>query len=166
MANGSSGSNKDQMVSWIAVGIAIFSAFWAVANPRDDIKQLKADEQNALTDFRHEVAGTYETLMQHAEFAKRKDGDTDRMEKQIVAIQADLVSRSEHQQHWAEQSEKVAVLRDQVNELYKELNGSANIGKVLDNIQTRVNTLSDILIGLQSASRRPPTSATAPSSSP
>jgi chromosome segregation ATPase len=158
--NGSTNVNNG-LVSWAAVILAIFSAFWAVANPRDDIKTLKSDEQTQLTDFRHEVAATYTALVEHREFAKRLEEDVVKLQIQITELRKDQVSRSEHQQHWSDQTERINAVNAALGELRSQFVGSYNIGKQLDSLQKQLDQMRDAMtikpMNLQAPTSTPPT---------
>jgi hypothetical protein len=124
------------MVPWIAVAVSIAGAFWQVANPRDDIQRLRSDFQAQVNERL--------TRDVHLEFASRKDKDTDRLQAQVDSIRGDLVSRSEHQQHWNEINDRISALREQVAELRRDFSGSYNVGKQLENLQRQVDDLRKI----------------------
>lgn len=125
----------------LSLFISLGSAFWTVANPRDDIKSIKADSEYRLENLRREVQANYMTIAEYREYRDRKDKDTERLDRSIQTIQSDLVSRSEHKQHWDEQNDKVNALRDQLIQLQKDFGGSWNIGKQLDLIQREIDEM-------------------------
>ena len=139
--NGYSNGNGAQFMPWIAVGVSVISAFWTVANPRDDIKSLKADNEYRITELRREVQGNYLTIAEHKEFVKGMEKTNDRLDMTIRTLQADQVPRSEHKQHWDEQADKVNALRDQLIALAHDFAGGWNIGKQLDLIQREIDEL-------------------------
>src|SRR5262249_3890983 len=127
------------IVPWVAVILSLFSAFWSVANPRDDIKALKNEFQGQISELRHDAGTAYLTIAEFREYMIRKDKDTDRTEVALRSIQSEVVPRPEHQQHWNEQADRIAGLRDQLSDLRKEVQGSWNIGKQLDSLQKQID---------------------------
>lgn len=135
MAEGAAQKNGSSfgvnVVPWIAVALSIGSAFWAVANPRDDIKSLKAEmredlrHSEELTEKQFELLkraiGERETLAQHNEFAVRMVDQANTLHEDIKTIRSDLVPRLEHQQHWNEINDRINAVRDSINEVRKDL---------------------------------------------
>lgn len=135
------GANSTQIVPWVAVAMSLGAAFWTVANPRDDIKQLKQDEQYSIQELRKEVAASFETLAQHNEYSKRIDGVDQSLSMRTAALEAGLVPRSEHAQHWSEENEKINELRNSLQELRNQWIGTWNVGKQLDSIEKELSEL-------------------------
>jgi hypothetical protein len=131
------GNGYDKLLPLASIILALIGLFWSVANPRDDIKQIKQELQAEIDQLSREKL----TLAEHHEYALRKDKDTDRIDNEINALRAGLVPRSEHEQHWAEQNDRFSTLRDQIVELRKQINGSWDVGKQLDNLQKEIEDL-------------------------
>jgi DNA repair exonuclease SbcCD ATPase subunit len=131
------GNGYDKLLPLASIILALIGLFWSVANPRDDIKEIKQELQAEIDQLGREKL----TLAEHREYVMRKDKDTDRIDGEISTIRADLVPRAEHEQHWREQLDQLNVLRDQVSGLLKEVNGSWDIGKQLDNLQKEIDDL-------------------------
>ncbi len=152
VTNGNGGSN--QLPYALAVmGIlgGIVSFVWSQINPKTDIgavelrlgdqvRQMESRQRDINVSFVKDIDEVKKNLDKflmrdvHTEFASRKDKDTDRLRVDIDLINSDLVKRSEHQQHWNEQMERINAVRDQVLEIRRDLTSSASIGKQLDNI--------------------------------
>ncbi len=131
------GNGYDKLLPLSAIILALIGLFWSVANPRDDIKQIKQELQAEIDQLNRDKF----TNAEHIEYALRMDKDTDRIDGNINTIRADLVPRAEHEQHWSEQSVRINVLRDQLDALLKEVNGSWDIGKQLDNLQREIDDM-------------------------
>jgi vacuolar-type H+-ATPase subunit I/STV1 len=131
------GNGYDKLLPLASIILALIGLFWSVANPRDDIKQIKQELQAEIDQLSRDKL----TLAEHHEYSLRKDKDTDRIEGEISTIRAELVPRAEHEQHWNEQLDRVNVLRDQVSVLLKQINGSWDIGKQLDNLQKEIDDM-------------------------
>jgi hypothetical protein len=131
------GNGYDKLLPLASIILALIGLFWSVANPRDDIKLIKQELQAEIDQLGRDKL----TLAEHHEYVVRKDRDTDRIEGEITTIQAQLVPRAEHEQHWREQLDRINVLRDQVVGLLKEVNGSWDVGKQLDNLQREIDDM-------------------------
>jgi hypothetical protein len=131
------GNGYDKLLPLASIILALIGLFWSVANPRDDIKQIKQEFQAEIDQLSRDKL----TLAEHHEYSLRMDKDTDRIEGEINTIRAGLVPRAEHEQHWREQLDGINVLRDQVGGLVKEVNGSWDIGKQLDNLQKEIDDM-------------------------
>lgn len=125
------GTTALNIVPWVAVVLSLGSAFWAVANPRDDIKTLKAEMREDLRHseelaekqiemLKHALADR-ETLAQHIEFANRMLDQANTFKEDIRSIRSDLVPRTEHQQHWNEVNDRISTVRDSINDVRKDL---------------------------------------------
>jgi len=117
--------------------LALTGLFWSVANPRDDIKQIKQELQAEIDQLNRDRL----TLAEQHEYALREDRDTDRVEGELTAMRAKFAPREELDQHWRAQLDWTNVLRDQVSALLKEVNGSWDIGKQLDNLQNEIDDM-------------------------
>lgn len=142
------GKSSQAVLPWIAVALSVGAAFWSIANPRDDIKQehaaieaLRATFKTDIDALRIRFEDKYLPLSVHAEYSARIDKDTQRLEQLYVLLRADVVPRTEHTQHWAEADKSVSYLRDNVVELRKDISGSYNIGKQLDNLQDQIKAM-------------------------
>jgi hypothetical protein len=119
--------------------LALFGLFWSVANPRDDIKSIKQELQAEIDQLSRDKL----TLAEHHEYVTRMDKETDRLDGEINTMRVGVVPREEHAQHWKEQDARFDALRDQVTALTKEVNGSWDVGKQLDNLQREIDVLRD-----------------------
>jgi uncharacterized protein YhaN len=133
------GNGYDKLLPIASIILALIGLFWSVANPRDDIKQIKQELQSEIDQLSREKL----TLAEHHEYVTRKDKDTDRLDGEINTMRAQVVPREEHVQHWKEQDDRFDTLRDQVAALTKEVNGSWDVGKQLDNLQREIDILRD-----------------------
>src|SRR5208282_6024955 len=131
------GGGYDKFLPVGSIILALVGLFWSVANPRDDIKGIKQELQAEIDQLNRDKY----TVAEHIEYGLRKDRDTDRLEGEINTIRARLVPREEHEQHWREELDRTNVLRDQVGGLLKEVNGSWDIGKQLDNLQKEIDDM-------------------------
>ncbi len=136
------GNGYGKLLPLAAIILALIGLFWSVANPRDDIKEIKQELQAEIDKLGRDKM----TLAEQHEYALRKDKDTDRIDGEINSIRAGLVPRSEHEQHWREQLDAINVLRDQVGGLLKEVNGSWDIGKQLENLQKEIDDMRNYRI--------------------
>lgn len=127
------GSNWPLVISGIAVVLTLVGQFWALANPRDDLKQLKADLRADIDKML--------PISVHTEFVIRADRDLKRLETGLIKATDAVVPRVEHEQHWKENDARIVALREQVMELRREFSGSYNIGKQLDNLQDQIRVL-------------------------
>lgn len=127
-----------QIVPWVAVVISIAAGFWAVANPRDDIKSERIERlegiHQAKTDIEALLHRIDEEILrvkgfasdkllskdEHREFVRRADKSLDTLKGEIDRIRGDQVTRSEHQQHWAETAARIDGVRDLNVQLRKE----------------------------------------------
>jgi DNA repair exonuclease SbcCD ATPase subunit len=143
--NGNGNSNVyDKFLPIGSIILALFGLFWSVANPRDDIKQIKQELQAEIDQIGRDKV----TLAEHREYTVRKDKDTDRIDGEINTIRAGIVRRAEHEQHWAEELERINALRDQIVELRKQFTGSWDIGKQLDNLQKEIDDMRNYHVAL------------------
>ncbi len=134
------GGGYDKFLPVGSIILALIGLFWSVANPRDDIKGIKQELQSEI----NQLSRDKYTVAEHVEYALRKDKDTNRLDGEINTIRADMVPRAEHQQHWSEQSDRINVLRDRLDALLKEVNGSWDVGKQLDNLQREIDDMRNI----------------------
>lgn len=130
--NGSS-STWPLVISGMAVVLTLVGQFWALANPRDDLKQIK-------TDLKAEIDRMLPTSV-HKEFVIRSDRDIIRLDNSLSKVLDGMVPRAEHEQHWKENDSRIVALREQVMEIRREFSGSYNIGKQLDNLQDQIKAL-------------------------
>src|SRR5580698_318482 len=93
-----SGSGYDKFLPIGSIILALFGLFWSVANPRDDIKQIKQELQAEIDQLSREKL----TLAEHHEYVTRMDKETDRIDGEIHTMRAGVVPREEHAQHWKE----------------------------------------------------------------
>ena len=150
-ANGNgNGNGYDKFLPVASIALALIGLFWSVANPRDDIKQIKQELQAALDQVNREKQAQIDqlnrdklSLAEHHEYAMRKDRDTDRIDGEMTLLRAGLVPRDEHEQHWKEQTDRFNALREQVTALTKEVNGSWDVGKQLETLQREIDALRD-----------------------
>jgi len=138
------GGGYDKFLPVGSIILALVGLFWSVANPRDDIKGIKQELQAEIDQLNRDKY----TVAEHIEYGLRKDKDTDRLEGEINTIRAGLVPREEHEQHWREELDRTNVLRDQVGGLLKEVNGSWDIGKQLDNLQKEIDDMRNYHIAV------------------
>jgi hypothetical protein len=131
------GNGNGKLLPIASIALALIGLFWSIANPRDDIKQIKQELQAELDQLAREKL----PIAEHREYALRNDKDTDRIDGDVNTIRAGLVPRSEHEQHWTEQNDQFSTLRDQIVELRKQVNGSWDVGKQLDNLQKEIDDL-------------------------
>jgi hypothetical protein len=145
-----------------AIGLlgGAMSFVWAQINPKMDIGAVESrlSEQFKQSEFRQrdinaalikdidEVKHTLEKLLTkevHVEFAGKSKDITDRLQIEIDRITNDMVTRSEHKQHWDAQNERVNGVREQVIELRRDITGSANIGKQFETLQAQMKADRD-----------------------
>jgi hypothetical protein len=131
------GNGYDKLLPMASIALALIGLFWSVANPRDDIKQIKQELQAEIDQLAREKL----TIAEHREYGLRKEKDFDRIDNDVNTIRAGLVPRAEHEQHWNELSDRFSTLRDQIIELRKQVNGSWDVGKQLDNLQKEIEDL-------------------------
>jgi hypothetical protein len=133
------GNGYDKFLPIGSIILALFGLFWSVANPRDDIKSIKQELQAEIDQLSRDKL----TLAEHHEYVTRMDKETDRLDGEINTMRAGVVPREEHVQHWKEQDDRLDTLRDQITALTKEVNGSWDVGKQLDNLQREIDVLRD-----------------------
>lgn len=142
------GSNNAVLIAISAASIilSLGNAFWtnsqgSVASVktdlRDDMKQAESRQQREIDDLKKIIEDKLFTKDEQRDFVVNYADTIKEIRKRSDAIQGELVSRSEHQQHWIDTDAKIGDLRDQV----KGLTGSWNVGKQLDNLQKEVDDL-------------------------
>lgn len=143
-----SGKGLQYVMPGIAIAMSLAAAFWTIANPRDDIKQehaaieaLRATFKTDLDAMRIRFEDKYLPLSVHTEYSARIDKDTLRLEQLYIGLRGEVVPRAEHMQHWVEADKSVSYLRENVVELRKDISGSYNIGKQLDNLQDQIKAM-------------------------
>ncbi len=136
------GNGYDKLLPLASIILALIGLFWSVANPRDDIKQIKQELQAEIDQLGRDKL----TLAEHHEYVTRNDKDTDRIDSEISLMRAGVVPRAEHEQHWAEQNERFNTLRDQLGELRKQVNGSWDVGKQLENLQKEIDDMRNRIV--------------------
>ena len=78
------GNGYDKLLPLAAIILALIGLFWSVANPRDDIKEIKQELQAEIDKLGRDKL----TIAENREYALRKDKDTDRIDGEINSIRA------------------------------------------------------------------------------
>lgn len=143
-SNGNGRPGSSNVVPWVSIVIALGAGFWAVANPRDDIKSERIDRIDGLRQQRMDIDSELKRVItrdQYNEFVLREDREISRVQSTLDEMRKGLVSREEHVQHWKEIDDKHDSLRQQVYELRRDFTGSYNIGDQLKSIQKQIDDI-------------------------
>jgi uncharacterized protein HemX len=144
-ANGNGNGNKGSAaVSWIAiamsVAISLGGAFWTVANPRDDIKQVEARLQSQIDKMLPRSV--------HDESILRLDRDIARLADELLRQRGSSVTRDEMSKFEFTNSSRLEGQANRLLTLENELHGSSNIGKAMDRMQEHIQDLDRRLLGI------------------
>jgi DNA repair exonuclease SbcCD ATPase subunit len=180
MAEGKNGTSTWQIVIMAgAVMLTLASQFWTLANPRDDIRTVRVDNQQAMDrlekeltqlitknekridEVQHQLETAVETInkhleksvvgrMEHEEFVHREDARLNTLENQSAKMQDNLVTRAEHQTHWNESDQKFTVLNNRLDQLIQAFTGTFTIGDQLKNLQKEIDDLRVATSGVHS----------------
>jgi len=152
------------LIAMISLFASIGVAFWT--NAKGDVNFVKAELREDLrrSEERYELQfkliredlKLLETKAQHDEFAARLDKTADITRDEINRIRADQVSRSEHIQHWSEQSERMNALNARIKDIVteqaivndgmrKEFGGTWTAGDQMKNLQDQIKQLQQRL---------------------
>lgn len=99
----------------------------------DDIKEIKTH------------AGDFVKLDTYKEYGIRVDKSIDSVNNLIKLLQADMVTRAEHLQHWKQYDDVIAVLRSQVLDINKDYSPKEAVKATIDQLGARVDILSSRL---------------------
>jgi hypothetical protein len=170
--DGTNGKNGNLNVLLFAVTalsllLSFATAFWQAANPKGDLNQVRSELRDDLvqtesriekniSDVKYLAENKLLAKDEHVEFVVRMNKDVDVLRDEINRIRNDLVSRSEHQQHWAGIDERIAgnrqamsdFIRDQTHandEMRKEFGTTYTAGDQLKNLQEQIKTLQSRL---------------------
>jgi chromosome segregation ATPase len=181
VANGKSGGNNlngvlTPVIAAVSLAASIGVAFWT--NSKGDVasvkQELREDIRNSEDRVMREIGVLRELIQtkvvykdEYREFMFRVDKLNDIYKDQIKAMQADLVPRSEHMQHWAEFTDRLNALNislqqerqersSSINDMRKEFGGTYTASDQLKNLQDQIKQLN----GRLDAFQRPPNAAT------
>ncbi len=165
------GKGSSQYVPWVAVIISIAAGFWSVANPRDDIKQERAERLEGIrlakTDMEVLLRRIDDEILRNAKFSSEKyltkeehlefktgiKEAASSLRDELNRMRGDQVTRSEHQQHWAETAARIDGVRelnvqlrketfDSISALAKETGGQYTVGDQIKNLQDQLKLLN------------------------
>jgi hypothetical protein len=149
----------NQVVPWIAVLIASASLFWTAVNPHDDLKTERIDRTGDIRQLRQDIEkeiGLLLTKAQYTEFSTRTDKDMDRLRNSLIEMRRGMVSRDEHVQHWNQQQEAIASLRESIADIRKEVGSAATIGDQFKRIEQEIAQIRDARMTAPGAVRAAP----------
>jgi SMC interacting uncharacterized protein involved in chromosome segregation len=143
------------------------AAFWQAANPKGDLNQVKSELRDDLVQTESRIEKNISDVKyladnkllakdEHDEFVVRINKDIDVLRDEINRIRNDIVSRSEHQQHWTDIDERIAAVRQTLNdfmrdqtaandEMRKEFGGTYTAGDQLKNLQEQIKAMQSRL---------------------
>lgn len=147
--------NSNNPMMWATVAAVIISiagAFWTVANPRDDIKQVEARLQSQINER--------ETTETHREFASRIENQISMIVPRnenvvhwdsinfqlshlltdVKELQASRVIRPEYIKDLETLRERVALQASIVQKIQDQI-GGGGVGKQIDNLQMQIQQL-------------------------
>ena len=166
--DGTNGKNGNLNVLLFAVTalsllLSLATAFWQAANPKGDLTQVKSDLRDDLAQTKSRINKNISDAKyleenkllakdEQDEFVVRINKDIDVLRDEINRIRNDIVSRSEHQQHWADIEDRIATIhkamsefiRDQTatnDEMRKEFGGTYTAGDQLKNLQEQIKAM-------------------------
>jgi hypothetical protein len=166
--DGTNGKNSNLNVLLFAVTalsllLSLGAAFWQAANPKGDLNQVKSELRDdlikiesridkSISDVKYVTDNKMISKDEHVEFALRLNKDIDVLRDEINRLRNDLVSRSEHAQHWADTEDRIATIhkamsdfiRDQTatnDEMRKEFGGTYTAGDQLRNLQEQIKAM-------------------------
>lgn len=122
-------------IAALAMLVGLGGLFWQAANPkgdlqsvrydmREDIKRAEERIDREINQIKWDINNKAMTIAQHNEFASRIDKAADILRDEINRIRADQVTRSEHQQHWNEQTERMNALNQRLKDIAMEQNAA------------------------------------------
>ena len=154
-------------VTALSLLLSLGAAFWQAANPKGDLNQVKSELRDDLvqtesraeknvSDVKDIAQNKLLTKDEHVEFVIRINKDLDVLRDEINRIRSDIVSRSEHQQHWNDIDERIAAVRQTLNdftrdqaaandEMRKEFGGTYTAGDQLKNLQEQIKSMQSRL---------------------
>jgi hypothetical protein len=172
-ANGKNGSGSSNLnvllfaVTALSLLLSLATAFWQAANPKGDLTQVKSELRDDLVQTESRVEKNVSDVKdieqkkllskgEHVEFVIRVNKDIDVLRDEINRIRNDIVSRSEHQQHWMDIDERIGAvrqtlsdfMRDQTaanDEMRKEFGGTYTAGDQLKNLQEQIKAMQSRL---------------------
>lgn len=106
----------------IAVGMAALTAFWSMADPRSEIKEIKS---------------SYLSLREHNEYRSGVRRDIDRLDNQI----AKLVGRAEVEQDWKQRDRELQIIHQQIDQLRDSITGSRSEQRADQRYSNQQNTM-------------------------
>ncbi len=140
----SNGKSSSAIVPWIAivmsVVISLAGAFWTVANPRDDIKQVEVRLQSQIDRSLPRSV--------HDEAILRLDRDIVRLSDELLRQRTNTLSRDEMAKFEINNASRMEGQANRLLKLEDELHGSSNIGKAMDRMQEHLLEVDRRLLGI------------------
>jgi hypothetical protein len=113
------------------------------ARTKETDEQIQAIQQR----IQAEVVGRRE----HEEFVKRQDMRLALLEQITAKHQDSIVTRAEHQGHWADIEQKFILLNGRLDALVNQFTGTFTIGDQLKNLQKEIDDLRILQTGMHAA---------------
>jgi hypothetical protein len=113
------------------------------ARAKETDEQIQAIQHYLQTD----VVG----LREHVEFVKRQDMRLALLEQITAKHQDSIVTRAEHQGHWADIDQKFTVLNGRLDALINQFTGTFTVGDQLKNLQKEIDDLRILQTGMHAA---------------
>ena len=166
--DGTNGKNSNLNVLLFAVTalsllLSLATAFWQAANPKGDLTEVKSELRDDLAQTKSRIDKNISEVKylednkllakdEHEQLVIRINKDIDILRDEINRIRNDIVSRSEHEQHWADIEDRIATIhkamsdfiRDQTatnDEMRKEFGGTYTAGDQLKNLQEQIKAM-------------------------